>query len=453
MYRASTQSITGDEAMTYNKFVWPPVAESFTTYDANNHVLHTFLCKLSVRWFGLTEFGLRVPSLAGGLLFLFSIWRLARYTLGRGWMCLFAVAAVALNPLVLDYLSAARGYSLALGFYFWGLFLLTRYLAEDYDRPVWLLPRAGVAFGLAVGANLVFLVPVVAAGGVFTLLTLRTFWRTVDRFWGPVIVPAFLILVLPLTRAGASNFYYGARSLEDMIRNLVTNSMIHKASMWRIAEFVPGFGSWSGVAAEALIPALALFVVVVAAVRRERTLVLLAGTGAAALGALIAGHALTGVPYPLGRTGIYWLPLFTLAVMLAIPAAWRAGLAGKAAGAACGCVMAAACALFAAGITTDQYPEWRYDAGTHRIVNVLRARCAAKGRVRLGVNWLFEPSLNFYRHKYHLDWIEPVTRDGPDGKYDYYVLLPKDAAVAAKLGLRPLYRDPVSEAVLAAGVQ
>jgi len=70
--------------------------------------------------------------------------------------------------------------------------------------------------------------------------------------------------------------------------------------------------------------------------------------------------------------------------------------------------------------------------------------------VRLGVNWQFQSALEFYRAKDRLDWLEPVTRDGPDGAYDYYVLLPEDAVVVKKRGLKLLYRDPVSEAVLAA---
>jgi hypothetical protein len=116
-----------------------------------------------------------------------------------------------------------------------------------------------------------------------------------------------------------------------------------------------------------------------------------------------------------------------------------------------GAVAVAAVGLFIAGFTWDQYPEWRYDAGTRRIVDVLRQlpRPIPPARLRLGNNWRLEPSLNFYRHKDHLDWIEPVTRDGPDAAYDAYVLLPPDAGLIAKRGLRPLYRDPVSEVTLA----
>lgn len=475
-YRAATQSITADEAFTYNNFVWPSLVQSFSTFDANNHLLHTLLSKLSVRWFGLSEFGLRVPSLMGGLLFLVSAWRLARRVFGRGWFCLFALTAVTLNPFVLDYLSAARGYGLALGLFFWGLFLLARYLAEDYDPPVRLLFRAGLALGLSVIANLVFLVPVAAAAGVFSLIAVLSpnparfqdrFWGVVDRFWGPALVPPFVALILPLTKAGLKDFYYGAKSLEEMAHNLVVPSLMHKPGVWELRRYLPHFDSWPGVAVRIVIPALSLVILLVAAraavrwirardIRAlsavERSLLLVAGTLALSFAAIVAAHARSGVLYPLRRTALYWPPLFTLASVAAIAILWRARIPGKMIAAAGAAIVALAIGLFAAGFTTDHYAEWRYDAGTKRIVNMLRElhRNQPGARVQLGVNWLFEPALNFYRHRYHLDWIEPVTRAGPDGDYDYYVLLPKDAPAMEKMHLRPLYRDPVSEATLAA---
>jgi hypothetical protein len=202
---------------------------------------------------------MRLPALAGALLFLVSVWRLARYALGRGWLCLLAVAVAGLNPFVLDYLSAARGYSLALGFFFWGLFLLTRYLAEDYDPPVRLLFRAGVAMGLAVAANLVFLVPATAAGCAATALLVPRragIWTLVDRFWGPALVLAFLFWVLPLAHAEASNFYYGARSLEQMVHSLAVPSLLHDERVYRL-----GAGRWVNLAIRFVLPALAAVVV------------------------------------------------------------------------------------------------------------------------------------------------------------------------------------------------
>ncbi len=458
VYRAATESITADEAFTYNRFVATPLGVSLTTYDANHHVLNTYLCKISVALFGLSELTMRLPALAGALLFLVSLWRLARYALGRGWLCLLAVALAGLNPFVLDYLSAARGYSLALGFFFWGLFLLTRYLAEDYDPPERVLFRAGVAMGLAVAANLVFLVPAVGAGCAATALLVPRragVWKLVDRFWGPALVPAFLFWVLPLAHAEASNFYYGARSLQEMVHSLAVPSLLHDERVYRL-----GAGRWVDLAIRFLLPALALVILAGASAGawrwfrrrdfRSPALLLLGFTMALSLGAAVAAHAWLGVLYPLGRTGIYWPPLVALASVCAAAWLWSLPLPGRVAGAIVAAALVLELVPFAAGFTTDQIPEWRYDAGTKRIVGVLAARHAAEPgrRVRLGATWLLEPSLNFYRQMYDLKWLAPVTRNSPDADYDYYVLLTQDAAIARSRGLRPLYTDRVSGATV-----
>src|SRR6266404_6914894 len=122
VYRAWTQPITTDEAFTYNLYIDGPAEKIFTYYDANNHVLHTVLCRVSVKLFGLSEFTMRIPSLLGGLFYLITTLRLCRYVFGDGWFSLLSLALLSMSPAVLDYMSAARGYGLALAFFFWALY-------------------------------------------------------------------------------------------------------------------------------------------------------------------------------------------------------------------------------------------------------------------------------------------------------------------------------------------
>ncbi len=244
VYRAAAEPVTTGEASTYNDLIWPPVWHPVTPYGPDSPVLPVLLSRISVKWFGLSEFGLRVPGLAGALLFLFSAWRLARYVLGRGWLCLVALAAVALNPLSLN----CWRYGLALGLFSWAVFLLIRYVAEDYDRPVGLLFRTGLALGLSVAVSLAFLAPAAVAGGAFTLAVLLVhdpvrfrdrFWLVVDRFWGPALVPAFLLLVVPLTiQPGAksiaeSRYDAGTKRMVDVLRAPAARSPGRTRASWR----------------------------------------------------------------------------------------------------------------------------------------------------------------------------------------------------------------------------
>jgi hypothetical protein len=44
--------------------------------------------------------------------------------------------------------------------------------------------------------------------------------------------------------------------------------------------------------------------------------------------------------------------------------------------------------------------------------------------IRLGIDWWFAPTINFYRVTQDLIWLEPVTRKGLEGEYDYYYFHP-----------------------------
>lgn len=441
VYRAATQAITIDEAFTYNSFVARPFAETVKYYDANNHVLHSIMVRLSTAVFGVSELTVRLPALLGGALYLLAAWRLCRYALGGGWMMLLATAMLGLNPFILDYLSAARGYGLGLAFLLIAMDQMTRYLGNSRRGRLY---GAGVALGLAAASQLVFLVPGVALAATFAGILLRqrrsraTIWMLVDHLLIPWIVTAFVILVVPLSRATGGHYYYGAGSLSEAIWSLVAASFTERVLGVDLRWFV---------AAAALLVA-ASGVALVLVLRRsepprggEAVAALAGGAMVFSLAALVAAHHVAGVLYPMERTGIYWVPLFVLAGF---------GLArGRAIRAAVVVVSLLCLVQFAQLFRVSYYRLWLGGAGVHRIVSALRASETGARRVRVSGSWEFEPALNFYRGMYRLEWMEPVVRGAPEDPGDYHVFTGPDAGVADRLGLRVLYRDPLTGAVLA----
>ena len=450
-YRAATQSMTTDEAFTFNSYVGAPLAMAIKHYDANNHVQNSLLERASVACLGVSEFSVRLPSVLGGALYLATLVRLCFYVFGEGWFALLAVALAGLNPFVLDYLTAARGYGIALGLMVFAMDRMVRHVAEN--RPG--VPYgAGVALGLAVAANLVFAVPAAALGAVLAALLWRErgWWvmgPLVDGFALPAAVAACLVLVVPMCRAGAGNYYYGARTLADMVKNVAVESFA--------PAVVGGWGYsvakllyerlWMAVPIAAVLAAAAGAgsVAVFRAARRpgpvDACLAFTGGAVAIALAALFAARHLFGVLYPLGRTAIYWVPLLALAT-LALSARTRLLRVPAA-------VVAALCIVqFLLLYRVTYFNSWLADAGVKPAVNVVRAREGARP-VRIVASWQLEPSLNFYRRRYRLDWLEPVTRDGAGAPGDYHVLAEADADVVRKLGLTVLYRDPLSGTLLA----
>jgi len=65
----------------------------------------------------------------------------------------------------------------------------------------------------------------------------------------------------------------------------------------------------------------------------------------------------------------------------------------------------------------------RFDMETKNMIRMVSddhdATKAETVDVRLGINWLFEPTVNFYRETLQLDWLLPVDRRGFTAEDDY----------------------------------
>jgi hypothetical protein len=482
VYRAWTQSITADEAYACSLYLTGPWSQLLGPYEACHHVLYTLLSKLSISLFGLSEFTLRIPSLLGGLLYLLTIYRLARRLFGEGPVFLLATGLLSLNPLLMDYMSAARGYGLALALFLWSLYQMLRYTDAGARQPVVspdpsLLAKAGIGLGLSVAANLTLLVPVaVLTVGFLAVLVAdrelggpRVAGRLslgLGRFVFPCIVTAFIILVLPLSKAHRSDFYVGQPSLQASLINLLALSLYHHPLSGLLAGMVPKPGFWIGFLARAYVPLVltATVLACVAALYRwvrgksfarldcpTQFLLLGGGTLLLALAALVWAHHAFQLLYPHGRTGLYLIPLFILTALI-LPVSIRGSRSGfLLAGLLVWTISLLCLAQFLAQFQTSCYGEYRFDAATKTIVGVIRQRQTRQPlrRVRVGISWVLEPSMNFYRRMYNLDWMEPLDRKGPDGDFDYYMLTEQDVRLIKSKDLSVLYADEPSGITLA----
>lgn len=447
VYRAAVQSCTIDEAFTYNEFASKPIAQILTLpYDANNQVLHTILCRWVMKLLGVSELSLRIPSLLGGLLFLAMCYRLCRLYFGNGWLFLVTFSALALNPFTLDYLSVARGYGLAAGLLLAAIDQLSRHLLEpEWNRRR--LTRASFALGLSVAANLTFVIPAVAVALVFLHLEMwenrrLSFWNAVNQLILPGTVAAAVILLLPLIRATRDNFYFGAPTLRESILSLATPALFHHKTA------LAAFGSWLLPAVPVLLSIIATMVLISVlkggTFPRKMPLLLSGGTLALSYAILVAAHWATGMVYPHSRTGLYLVVLFTLASGSAV-LLWGTWVRVAAAA-----VTVPVLILFAAQLTTGPYHMWVFDSGTKAIVNRIRSDMdTGTADIRVSTSRLLQPSLNFYRRRYHMNRLARLNGDAIDRPADYYILLPEDSTIVKARHLTVVYRDPVSMQILA----
>ena len=102
-----------DEATTYNNFVSQPLHVALANYATpNNHLLHTFLAKISVAVFGPEPWAIRLPALLAGIALVPATFALTRLYYGRV-AALLAAALVATSSTLVEYSTNARGYTLA----------------------------------------------------------------------------------------------------------------------------------------------------------------------------------------------------------------------------------------------------------------------------------------------------------------------------------------------------
>lgn len=458
VYRAATQSITTDEAFTYNRSVTAPIPRLWDDFDANDHVLHTLMCKASVGLFGLSEFTLRLPSLLGGFLYFWLCLRLSRRLYGDGGLMLLSVALLAMNPLLLDFCSIARGYGMASALL---LFSLYQLFALPHAR--WRLYAAGLGLALAVAANLTILVPGAAlAASYFAIRVLPCAFNQnwprvrarvneiIDHMVVPGTIAAFVLLVLPMLPAKREQFYAGS---PDAAFSLIS---IADAIFWRP---VPAwYGTWfhetmrpafARAFALGVFPLLLLAIAAVSAMllvrgmRREpenldRFLMLGGLTATLSVAALWFLHTFQNVPYPYRRTGLYFVPLVTL-LSIALFVKFKLRRTGLA-------LAGAVLASFLLSPNLSFYDEWIFDAGTKDIVRLLRNR----ENLRLAVSPFVDHTVRFYKHLYGMNGLEVMpAQAGRIAEGDCYLLTADNLNVISERNLTIRFQHPVALSVLA----
>jgi len=78
---------------------------------------------------------------------------------------------------------------------------------------------------------------------------------------------------------------------------------------------------------------------------------------------------------------------------------------------------------FGSNASLRSYTEWGYDSETKNMIQDLisyRTQMNDKSvNVRIGVDWIFEPTINFYRDVNDLHWLQAADREGISEQHQY----------------------------------
>jgi uncharacterized membrane protein len=466
VYRASIQPIAHDEALAWRQYIDGSVYH-LLAFDTNNHVLFAVPAKLFTKLFGLREITLRLPSALGALVYLTVVYLLARRLFGDGILLPLSVALLSLNPLILDFMAAARGYILGLACLIVAMYATARTIEDGPFDPQdrqwrWGCSVISVSLALSVVANLSNVFP--AAGltlafVVAALLKSRNFQlvdaRNLKSFVRLMVVPGAVVglaIMWPyLIQLRPVQFNISLSSGPDALRDTFASSFLYKwtddvysSSLGAVATTL---GSWQDTTLALgiyfFLPLLFCFLLLGLTLAyqwrhtiRERSLAycrIFAGAPVACVLLTLILHVVLKVNYPFSRYCLYMIPLATVGTLVVarMVAQYVPSRALRVLGLLIG---AAVVTDYSFSLNTRYFRYNAYDVISRDLFQTIASDAESKRMksVRVGGTWWYEPEINFYRQRYHAEWMMPCDVKDPSSSwqtpnafaasdYDYFV--------------------------------
>jgi hypothetical protein len=414
--RACLQSITIDEANTGLDFVansWP--AHWFP--NSGNHVLNSALARLVTQIFGINELTLRTPAILGAIFYICSALCWCLLLTSRMLLQLPLFICLVYNPMVLDYLVAARGYSLATGLLFAALTLIAGVVLSAGERDVQSNARwASFFLALSFTANFSFAYVDAITMSVFFLWAAATlgrrrlgYARLAECCFLPGIVTAFVLCGPTVWQFPKSQLYFGSQSLREMWSSIVSAAFDELnpdlLNPWLVVLLGKIQAELPIIGAVAL---LALLLSIEATRWRSHRpnsdpLVTLMHLLVAIAVVTFLSHWLVfkaaHIPLPSGRTGLFLVLLWCLIFGAGLAVRFQSG--GRDIVRSCAMVVLIATAVYFVGcLRLSYFREWRFDADSKQlywIVSDLRKRC---GITNFAIDWRYSSAIDFYRLAY-----------------------------------------------------
>jgi hypothetical protein len=486
IYRANGQTIAHDEALEYEWYLDGGVGH-ILSYNPTNHVLFTLIAKPIVWSLGNRELILRSPSLLGTAIYLFATYLLCRRLFGQGLLFFLSVALLTLNPQILDFMSAARGYILGLAGLAIAMYLMARLAERGEFNPAdsewkWCCSLASISLALSVAASFTNVVPAACLVLTFSAAAmggLRPLLKAADKrlqqfaayLFVPGVVSGFCLLWPYLIQARPSHFYAGQASARDSLRDIFQASFLYKwtADIYSssLGAIPPPAGSWQERATElgAFVFFPLLFCALTAGVilawrtahapssNQNRHCRIFGGAASASVALMVALHVLAKVHYPDSRLCLFMIPLFTVGAILVarevhlrLPSPLLTAL---------GLLLAAiVLADYSLSLQTKSFRYNAYDVISRDLYEAIAndARSRGLANVRVAGTWWYEPEINYYRRRYQAAWmLEYEIKDRSyfwqtpnslaPADYDYFVFIPASDPGLTGPRVRTIYRD------------
>ncbi len=374
----------------------------------NHHLLNSFLMKVMDTCMGASAIALRLPNVVAGFAYVLGVVALGRRLRHVGAVAMLAGLLI-LNVYVLEFFGLARGYGLALAMQLWALVFARDWYVDGKLRQ---LVGAVCLGGLSVAASFAWVPFLIGLSVVLSgIVALRVLARESDlegnrpmcllRFGVvtvgiPVLSLAIMAPLMLRVAASMDSLVGGTEGLLGATaRSLVFNYLYYWNPLG--LQGVLFYGLLTGTIVLAVV---AVFWGVRSALSRKGSLggalLIVSGpTLGVALGAVWAMTQFASAKYPVGRTGLYLMLLWSISVvgLVDVVASRFRRLVNVA-----GTGVLLFCALHFCGVANmSRAREYVMGIDTRQVIEMIRSDAGSSGgNVTVGINELLGPECRYH---------------------------------------------------------
>ncbi len=464
--RSLNLSFTHDESFSYIHFVKLPIYKILLNDGptANNHIVNTLLMKLFGNLFGEKEIWLRLHSNISHLFFIiFSILLVRNFR--NPLLKLAGFCLLNFNPYMLDFFSLARGYGLTFIFILSSMFFLLIFISKKQKKHLIL---AYILAGLSVYSNfttIYYYTSLLFFSSVYFLIdkkddvlniksSLQIIFRNNREIWIITLI-VILLSAIPILELTKHNEFYG-HGKSGFWENTIYSVLI--ASFYDVSYSM--IQPKTVLLFEKILSAIIFVTVIVSCIKKglmaiKEPFVIFSFSFFVTAGIEVLQHILTGSQFISMRGAVFFQILFWTMFLF-----WLDFLSNQIQIRKIGAhylisflsliLLTMAVSHFNKAKKFESTFEWKYESNTRTVIDFLENKIEDKNKkCMIGVNWLFEPTLNFYIESREIDFIEPVTRDGFFNKeYDYFYATKASFSDEVVNNLEIVSDFPVSKTIL-----
>lgn len=391
---------------------------------ANNHLLNTWLMYLSYHLFGTKEIYLRLPNVIAFIIYSFFSYKILMQS--RKWiLMLLGISLLLLNPYMLDFFSLARGYGLALGFSSGAFYFLLESKKNENQEEYLTRFSLSLLFSLlSAYSNLSFINLNLA---ILLLFFIEWIYLVKNKINKPAKNVTKLFILILLTNLiflavllkhlfflkTHNELYFGGQTgfLHDTISNLIFDSI-----------YFSNYGKYFWLIIRGIIITLFIITLIYILYYRKYSKICKVTILMSILVLIcVSQHYFFDALFPVHRTSLLFIPLFGFLIYYFFFDIYEQ-LWSKNKKLFNLVLLLMIFPLFFHFITNANFKvtkEWISDCNTKNVMQIISEQHTCNKNLSLSCNWMFEPSVNYYRNLYSMDYIIPVEKTGVDKNSDF----------------------------------